>query len=530
MPESSGAESANEVKLVQEQLTDVEIARTQLKQRWDSLKNRDLFNLLMTTLPRILGAERCSVFILDPNRSEIWLEAGTGVVQRQICVAPESSMVGRAILNRQPVRAEGLKSKAGAHVEVGGQLHYEVDSALTVPVIDDKSGRAVGALQVLNKTGAARFSDADEELLKEIAFTIEPSILQLYDSQQILREAELMDREIAILRDREKALRPGHMFRTFEPLGRIESKGFLHTRYHEKNYPPFINPESTQHLKSTWDTDANDILICTHQKVGTHLAKKLLVELVIANASHREALPYGDGDIGHGAVPWPEVTISQEGESAWMAFMARTQLVPRLWYTHCAYEDLPCRRIHPKSKFVVVVREPKAAAVSQFYFWMRHPLLGVDPRLEIDAFADLFARGVLYFGGYHQHAAGWVHRIDNQIHDNQVCLLFYEDMVEKKTETIEKLQAFLYPGRSISPENVAAIAAASEFNAMKEDITSNPRSFHLNPQLYFRSGTTDDWKQKLTPHAMRVIDEATRRHWGNGLAARTMQRYLAAAG
>lgn len=530
MTHSPSPPGNTDVKIVQEQLTDVETARTQLKQRWDSLKNRDLFNLLMLTLPKTLGAERCSVFILDPNRSEIWLEAGTGVVQRQICVAPETSMVGRAILHGKPVRGSGLRAKDGAHMQVGGLLHYTPDSALTVPVIDAKSGRAIGALQVLNKIGATEFSDADEELLKEIAFNVEPSLLQLYDSQQILREAELMDREIAILRDRERALRPGHMFRTFEPLGRIAPHGFLHTRYREKNYPPFINPDSTRHLKTTWDTDANDILICTHQKVGTHLAKKLLVELILANTEHRDGLPYGDGDIGHGAVPWPEVTISQEGESSWMAFMARTQLVPRLWYTHCAYEDLPCRRIHPKSKFVVVVREPKAAAVSQYYFWLRHPLLGVEPRLEIDAFADLFAQGVLYFGGYHQHAAGWIHRIDNQIKDAQVCLLFYEDMVEKKAETIQKLQAFLYPGRTISAEKTAAIAAASEFNAMKEDITANPRSFHLNPQLYFRSGTTDDWKQKLTPHAIRTIDDATHRHWGSGPAAQTMRRYIEAAG
>ncbi len=529
MTDKNDAQSASDIKVLHEQLTDVETDRAQLKQRWDSLKNRDLFNLLMLSLPRLLGAERCSVFILDPNRSEIWLETGTGVVQRQICVAPQTSMVGRAILHAKPVRAEGLDTKSGAHVQVGDQLNYEVQSALTVPVIDGKTGRSVGALQVLNKIGAAGFSDADEELLKEIAFNIEPSILQLYDSQQILREAELMDREIAILRDREKALRPGHMFRTFEPLGKLGAHGFLHTRYHDKQYPPFINPDSARHLKATWDLDANDILICTHQKVGTHLAKKLLVELVIANTGDLDALPYRNGDIGHGAVPWPEVTMSQEGESAWMEFMSRTQLVPRLWYTHCAYEDLPCRRIHPKSKFIVVVREPKAAAVSQYYFWLRHPLLGVDPRLEIDDFADLFAGGSLYFGGYHQHAAGWTHRVDNQISDHQVCLLFYEDMVEKKPETIRKMQSFLYPGRTISEDKIAAIAAASEFNAMKEDITANPRSFHLNPKLYFRSGTTDDWKQKLTPAAISKINQATHRYWGNGPASQTMRRYLDAA-
>ena len=53
--------------------------------------------------------------------------------------------------------------------------------------------------------------------------------------------------------------------------------GFLHARSQGRMIPAFIHPKATSVLRSTWDTGPQDILICTHQKVGTHLTKKYVV-------------------------------------------------------------------------------------------------------------------------------------------------------------------------------------------------------------------------------------------------------------
>ncbi len=506
-------------------ILELDTRRIKLTEQWDAIRNHELMNTLLVCLPRLTGADRCSIFLADPASGRVWLEAGTGVVQRQICVAPQESVVGETVLTGKTVSRSGMASRDGAHKIVGAQVDYPVDSALAVPVIDSDTGNVIGALQVLNKQNGDHFTDHDRKLLEEMAFTVQPSLQRLFDQQHIIREEEALDREIAVLRDRDKFLRPGAAFRLFDPVDTLGEDGFLHTHYNEKRYPPFINPDSTRHLKSTWDTEPNDVLICTHQKVGTHLAKKLLVELVLANMDH-EKVPYADGDIGHHSLPWPEVFLSQDGSETWSSFMAKTKMAPRIWYTHCAYEDLPVRRIHPGTRFVVVVREPKAAAVSQYFFWLRHKLLGVNPRLEMDDFVHLFAQGGLYFGSYYDHVAGWIKRRDARVRDEQVCLMFYEDMVEKKRETILRLQEFLYPGQTITEEQIVSITAASSFDAMKADITKNPRSFHLNPAVYFRAGKTDDWKEKLTDRARAVIDEATQKHWGASPAKTSLERYL----
>jgi hypothetical protein len=501
-------------------------ARRQLSRRWDELRNTDLLNLMVLTVPQLLSAERCGLFVLDPEADEIWLEAGTAVVQRQICVETEGSMVGACVRGARAIRRAGLAGMEGAHRQVGDSLGFVVDTALTIPIAA-ADGTVLGALQVLNRRDGRSFDDADQVRLEEVAFTLQPAVERLYSSRELLRQARRLDERIELLLERAAALRPGHSFRTFEPTEPAHPEGFLHHRWNGKCYPPFIDRRATAHLRESWDTQANDVLIVTHQKVGTHLAKKFLVELTRACADLPPRHPMAEGDIGHAAVPWPEVYLSQESEAAWQEFLAATSDRPRLWYTHCAVEDLPCRRVHPASHFVAVVRDPRAVVVSQYHFWRRHPLLGLDTDLDLDRFSELFVAGDLYFGDYFSHVLGWLEP-EGPVQPGQVCVLRYEDMVEHKRETLERLQRFLFPSVVLEPSQATAIAASTEFQTMKQELSSNPGSFHLNPSIYFRSGTTDDWRQQLSPAAQARIREATRRRWAGREEHPVLGPYLAA--
>ena len=70
-------------------------------------------------------------------------------------------------------------------------------------------------------------------------------------------------------------------------------------------------------MAQSWDTEANDVFLCSHQKVGTHLAKKFLVELARELLDLPTDHPYSSGDIGHDTFPWPEVLYSQHGRGRW---------------------------------------------------------------------------------------------------------------------------------------------------------------------------------------------------------------------
>lgn len=300
----------------------------------------------------------------------------------------------------------------------------------------------------------------------------------------------------------------------FGPAADLCGHGFLHTRWQGRVYPPFIDPAAIAELQRRWDTDEHDIIICTHQKVGTHLTKKFVVEILREAVDYPADHPMAGGDIGHHTVPWPEVMVSQYGYARFEEFLRRTAGRPRVWYTHCGPDDLPMRRIHPRTRLIMTRRDPRGAAVSQYFFYKRHPLLGVDPDLALDDFVDMFAGGGLYFGDYHEHALAWHGGCDGRIPAGSLLLLRFEDLVERKLAAARRIADHIAPGHGLDGRTLATVAAATEFGAMKRSITANPGSFHFDPKTFFRSGRTDDWAEHLSARAVCAIDAKTARVWG----------------
>ena len=299
--------------------------------------------------------------------------------------------------------------------------------------------------------------------------------------------------------------------------------GFLHARANGRMIPAFIHPDAMQALRETWDTTEHDILICTHQKVGTHLTKKFIVEILREAGALQADHPAANGDIGKGAVPWPEVTASQRGMDAFLDFLERTQGQPRIFYTHANLDELPVRKLHPKTKLVMTYRDPKGAAVSQFHFYKKHPTLGVSPDLTLEQFVDLFLAGDLYFGDYHQHVQAYFDSGRQSICAGQICILRYEDLVEHKVDAIQQLEQALFGEGVLTEVQRNNVAAATEFNTMKQSILKNPGTFHFHAERFFRSGRTDDWKEQLTAQQIAAIDQKTLRQWG-ALSAPLMVR------
>ena len=298
-------------------------------------------------------------------------------------------------------------------------------------------------------------------------------------------------------------------------IAKCPSLGFLHTRQNSRMIPAFIQPEATQTLRDNWDTTEHDIIICTHQKVGTHLTKKYVVEILRAAGILADGHPAADGDIGKSAVPWPEVMVSQHGYDAFSRFLHQTEGQTRIFYTHANADELPVRNLHPKTKVVMTYRDPKGAAVSQYHFYKSHPVLGVSDDLTMSQFVDLFIEGDLYFGDYHDHVTRYFNAKRYGISEDQLCIVRFEDLVEDKLASVRKLAAFLLPFQHLDEQTVMSVAASTEFNTMKEGIRKNPGSFHFNPERFFRSGKTEDWKDQLDATDVEAINAKTAKKWGN---------------
>ena len=301
---------------------------------------------------------------------------------------------------------------------------------------------------------------------------------------------------------------------SFEPTRALNKWGFISKSWNNRNYPPFFHPESIEELMLNWETGPNDIFICTHQKVGTHLTKKYVVELLRHCRLHGPEHGISTGDIGHGTVSWPEVYVSQHGKEAFYKKLASDYNVPRLWYTHCSVHDLPFKSVHQKTKFIHVFRDPRGAVVSQYHFYRSHPMLGVSQDLDLDTFIDLFLEGSLYFGDYFRHTTEWSFYSNGSIAPENILSLRYEDLVDNKRESLEKIAGFLFPELVLDDESVNSIIESTEFNTMKKEISNNPQSFHFNPDKFFREGKSLGWRDTLSYEQQDRICSVAKEKWG----------------
>lgn len=121
-----------------------------------------LLPLIMGEAARVLEADRCSLFILDRQRGELWSRVAQGV-QGEIRVPLGQGVVGHVARTGQVVNLLDAYEDARFQRDWDLKNGYRTRSVLGVPMRDTR-GDIVGVLQALNATDGA-FDAEDEELL-----------------------------------------------------------------------------------------------------------------------------------------------------------------------------------------------------------------------------------------------------------------------------------------------------------------------------------------------------------------------------
>lgn len=143
-----------------------------------------LLSFFVSTTAQLLGAERCSIFILDPATKRVWLKRGTGVEDRAIEVEIDGSVVGRVITSGQPVVDNDLSHKDGPHRQVANDTGFVTRNMVCVP-LHATDGATLGAVQLLNKH-QGDFTEADTAQLAELARYLQMTIETIYDNQELV--------------------------------------------------------------------------------------------------------------------------------------------------------------------------------------------------------------------------------------------------------------------------------------------------------------------------------------------------------
>ncbi len=149
-----------------------------------------LFNVIMDRTRRFMGTEKCSVFIFDEEKDELWSRVSTDLAANEIRFPAHAGIAGWVFQNRKPLIINDAYSDPRFYPGVDRKTHFKTRNILCLPLINRK-GTCIGTLQVINKT-AGDFTSDDEELLLSVChyITIALENARLYDDLKVLDKAK----------------------------------------------------------------------------------------------------------------------------------------------------------------------------------------------------------------------------------------------------------------------------------------------------------------------------------------------------
>jgi len=110
-----------------------------------------------------IQADRCSVFLYDKNKDELWSKVALGMNSQEIRFPADKGIAGHVVKTGETINIKNVYSDDRFNKEIDIQTGYTTSTILCMP-IKNLNQEIIGAFQVLNKLNG-EFSEEDEDLL-----------------------------------------------------------------------------------------------------------------------------------------------------------------------------------------------------------------------------------------------------------------------------------------------------------------------------------------------------------------------------
>jgi GAF domain-containing protein len=146
--------------------------------------HESLLEMVLETAAHVISAPAGALFLVDEGANELFVAAaigGSADRMKDIRVPLGHGIAGGVALSGLPLAVTSAGADPRWAKDVGERVGYVPDSIICVPLFYED--RVIGALELLDKVGAASFSPADLNTLglfaQQAAFTIEQSRTRL---------------------------------------------------------------------------------------------------------------------------------------------------------------------------------------------------------------------------------------------------------------------------------------------------------------------------------------------------------------
>ncbi len=146
------------------------------------LKLNNLLMLIMDEVKSVLQCDRCTVFLIDKDRNELWSRVAHG--EKEIRFPAHMGIAGYVASSGEILNIPDAYADERFNPNIDKKTGYHTRTILTVPM-RNRLGEIIGVFQSLNKIGGA-FSKDDEELLDALSTIAATQIenAQLYAEQK----------------------------------------------------------------------------------------------------------------------------------------------------------------------------------------------------------------------------------------------------------------------------------------------------------------------------------------------------------
>ncbi len=120
----------------------------------NSERNLDaLIELLVTRIPRVLGAERGTLLLHDSTRGELWSRVAAGLDDDETIRIPEhAGLAGACLRDNQTINVDRAYADERFNPEIDRRTGFTTKSILSLP-LRDSHGLPIGVVQVMNRSG-----------------------------------------------------------------------------------------------------------------------------------------------------------------------------------------------------------------------------------------------------------------------------------------------------------------------------------------------------------------------------------------
>ena len=133
-----------------------------------------------------MQADRCTVFLLDKEKDELWSKVALGMDSQEIRFPTDKGLAGYVVKTGEPLNIPDAYNDPRFNPDVDKETGYKTKTILCLP-IKNNNKEIIGAFQVLNKKGGV-FTKGDEDLLVAIGGSASIALenAQLFEQQKEL--------------------------------------------------------------------------------------------------------------------------------------------------------------------------------------------------------------------------------------------------------------------------------------------------------------------------------------------------------